>query len=376
MAEVTRCGSCGSGGLTQFFDMGLQPLAEGGGKGSYPLKLLRCPRCTLVQLSYIVDQKDVFRPDHPYTTGNSAVLRRHYAQLAREIIPGLRPNKSDVVVDIGANDGTLLNYLHARARCIAVEPTSQVQKTYEDVIRYQDFFSRPLAHEIHAKYGQAAVITACNVFAHVPDPHDFLDGVTELLAPDGVFITENHDLASITEGLQIDTIYHEHLRYYTVASLTSLLERHGLHVTSSLETPMHGGSFRVTARKQRDDFPARARIAVTALRGMLWQLAEQEHQAVYGIGATTRATPLIHYAGIKDFITCVCEVSSSEKIGTVIPGTQIPVVDEAKLIADQPPYALLLSWHIADDIIPKLRAAGYQGKFIVPLPSPRTVVDG
>ena len=103
---------------------------------------------------------------------------------------------------------------------------------------------------------------------------------------------------------------------------------------------------------------------------MLWRITEQERQKVYGIGATTRATPLIHYAGIQKLLECVCEVPGSEKAGHVMPGTQIPVVDEKRLIEDQPAYALMLSWHIAGDIMPKLRAAGYKGKFIIPLPSP------
>jgi hypothetical protein len=129
----------------------------------------------------------------------------------------------------------------------------------------------------------------------------------------------------------------------------------------------------VTAHKARRDFPERARIAATALRGMLWKITQQDKKAVYGIGAATRATPLIHYAGIADFITCICEVPGSDKIGTRLPGTVITVVDEAVLLTDQPPYVLLLAWHMKDIIVPKLRAAGYQGKFIVPLPNPEVL---
>lgn len=374
--EVRDCGGCGATRLEPLFDMGFQPLAEGGGKGTYPLRLVKCQGCALVQLSYAADPAEVFPAGHPYATGNSRALQRHYADLVRSLAGTL--HTGDVVVDIGANDGTLLNcYPPGRGNLykVAVEPTDQILKCDTEFDRYQEFFTRELANRIRGERGTARVITACNVLAHVPDVHDFLDGVVQLLDDDGVFVTENHELASITEGLQIDTIYHEHLRYYTVGTLSSLLEQHGLHVTRAEQTPMHGGSFRVTARRQRDNFPARARIAATALRGLLWQIVEQRRQEVYGIGATTRATPLIHYAGIKDFIACVCEVAGSEKIGQKIPGTRIPVVDEARLIADQPAYALLLSWHIAADIMPKLRQAGYQGRFIVPLPEPRVLDD-
>jgi hypothetical protein len=374
--NVSTCGGCGARDLTEVFDMGFQPLAEGGSSRSYPLALMQCRNCQLVQLSYMVDQDEVFQPEHPYATGNSAVLRQHYRDLVGRLVYPLLIG--DVVVDICANDGTLLScYPPGRGNLvkIAVEPTDQGRKIPEGVTWERSFFTAALARGMREGYGPAKVVTACNVLAHVPDVHDFLYGVVELLADDGVFVTENHDLASITEGLQIDTVYHEHLRYYTPGTLSVLLEQHGLRVTSVEPTPMHGGSFRITARKSRTDFQGRAKRSATALRGMLWKIVEDEHKMVYGIGATTRATPLIHYAGIKDLITVVCEMPDSDKIGTRIPGTQIPVVDEAALISDQPEYALLLSWHAAGDIIPKLRAAGYKGKFIVPLPEPRVLDD-
>lgn len=371
--EVTACGGCGSASLRPLFSMGRQPLAERmSASARYPLALVRCGNCTLVQLSHTVSQEELFRPDHPYATGNSAALRRHYADLASSLASSLFLD--DLVIDIGANDGTLLgSYPGPGLRKAAVEPTGQVLKCGPGIIRYQEFFSAELARKIREDHGPAAVITACNVLAHVPDPHDFLDGVQLLLGEGGEFITENHDLASITEGLQVDAIYHEHLRYYSVASLSALLERHGMRVTSSRQVPVHGGSFRMRARVQRPGWQFRAEGAAAALRGMLWRAVHLEKKSVYGIGAATRATPLIHYAGIARFITLVCEVPGSEKIGTLIPGTQIPVADEKRLTEDQPGYALLLSWHLAGDIMPKLRAAGYRGAFIIPLPSPEVI---
>lgn len=363
--------------------MGTQPLAEGGSAHSYPLRLIRCDECSLVQLDYAVDPAEVFRPEHPYSTGNSAALRKHYGRLARNLSSSLFIG--DVVVDIGANDGTLLRSFSGRIgnpdlKLVAIEPTDQIRKpasygNQAPLEIYQAPFTWPLAHEIHAQHGPAKVITACNVLAHVPDMHDFLRGVEELLDPDGVFVTENHDLFSITDGLQIDTIYHEHLRYYSAASLSRLLEDHGLRVTSLQPIPTHGGSFRITARRARTDFPARARVAATALRGMLWKIVHDEKKTVYGISAATRATPLIHYAGLAGFIGITCEVAGSDKIGTLIPGTQVLVVSEENLILNQPEYALLFNWHMADVIIPKLRAAGYKGKFIVPLPEPKVLDD-
>jgi hypothetical protein len=377
--SLDTCAGCGSTDLIELFDMGRQPLAEGGSAYRYPLCLVTCLHCDLVQLNYMVDQDEVFRPAHPYATGNSRALREHYAHLATELARPLQAG--DVIVDIGANDGTLLSMYPRGSKPglvkIAVEPTLQILKPEGNVSEfeiYQEFFTAALARRIREAHGPARVVTACNVLAHVPDVHDFLDGVTALLGGNGEFVTENHELASITDGLQIDTIYHEHLRYYTVGTLGHLLEQHGLHVISAQQTAMHGGSFRLRARKYQSHFQQRARVAATALRGMLWQL-NSRRQLIYGIGAATRATPLIHYAGIAEFIACVCEVPGSDKIGQFIPGTQIPVVSESRLFDDSPPYALIFAWHLADDIMAKLRGAGYPGKFIIPLPEPR-IVDG
>jgi quercetin dioxygenase-like cupin family protein/2-polyprenyl-3-methyl-5-hydroxy-6-metoxy-1,4-benzoquinol methylase len=371
--DVKVCGACAYTELVPVLDMGLQPVPEGArARKRYPLKLVRCINCGLVQLSYIVPQDELFPPDHPYSTGNSAALREHYSKLTNN----LRYPRGAVVVDIGANDGTLLcSYPDDGLKLIAVEPTDQGRKISQGITWVKDFFTRDIAGSILQEYGPAAVITACNVLAHVPDPHDFLNGVYELLDDNGVFVTENHDYASVSDGLQIDTVYHEHLRYYTPGTLAFLLERHGLRVEKVVPVPTHGGSFRTYARKVKPDFPARAHRVATALRGMLYDLAVSKRKKVYGISAATRAVPLIHYAGIAEFISCVCEVPGSDKIGQKMPGTQIPVVDESVLIADQPPYALLLAWHMTDVIVPKLRKLGYKGRFIVPLPEPKVLDD-
>ena len=374
MGEVKLCGSCYSGSLAEVLDMGLQPLAEGNGSKRYPLRLVQCASCGLVQLSHVVDPGELFPPEHPYSTGNSAALLRHYQDLARDIAGNLMTE--DVVVDIGANDGTLLKcYPPGRGNLVkvAVEPTDQLRKCLDDegITGYKAFFTAALGREIRRNLGAAKAVTACNVLAHVPDPHDFLEGVYDLLADDGVFITENHDYASVADGLQVDTVYHEHLRYYTPGTLAFLLERHGLRVTNVVQTRMHGGSFRTYARKASTDFPARARFAATALRALLYQLKNQQKNTIYGVGAATRATPLIHYAGIAEFLTCVCEVPGSDKIGHLMPGTQVRVIDERALWEEQPEYALLFAWHMADIIVPKLRAAGYTGRIIVPLPEPK-----
>ena len=367
--KVSSCGVCGSWDLRLLLDMGDQPLAERYGSDErYPLALLECRACTLVQLSYIADQREVFPLDHPYATGNTRALREHFAGLACELTPLL--NTGDLVVDIACNDGTLLSQFNGEEfQRVGVEPTDQGEKcAARGIPVWRNFFGPEVGKGIRELQGPAKVVTACNVLAHVPDPHGFMTGVGHLLADDGVFVTENHDVASVLDGLQVDTVYHEHLRYYSITSLSRLLGMHGLVVTAVEKIGTHGGSFRTFARRPRRDLETRAASAAASLRMLLAEAVTAG--PVYGIGATTRATPLIHYTQIQEYLACVCEVSGSEKIGLGMPGTSIPVVDEAKLIAGQPPHALLLAWHLKDSLVPALRAKGYTGRFIVPLPRP------
>jgi hypothetical protein len=193
--------------------------------------------------------------------------------------------------------------------------------------------------------------------------------VAEALDEGGLFITENHDWASVVDELQVDTVYHEHLRYYSPASLGYVLSMHGFLIRALDRIPVHGGSFRAVAVQQRPGLQVRA----DAARGYLCRAMEAAAGAgaIYGISASTRATPLLHWAGIESYIDRICEVRGSDKIGTLLPGTSIAVVDERELAENQPPHALLLAWHVAADIVPKLRASGYDGKFIVPLPRAR-----
>lgn len=373
MGEIRACGICGGTELWPLLDMGMQPLAERMGPDAprYPLRLLQCQECSLVQLSYIAPQAEVFPVDHPYATGNTKALREHFERLALEVAGPLEDG--DLAVDIGANDGTLLKAMKGfRGRLVAVEPTGQAAKCREAGFRtWQAFFTCDVARDIVKVCGKAKAVTATNVLAHVPDPHDFMRGVRHLLADDGVFVTENHDVRMVTEGLQIDTVYHEHLRYYGVESVSRLLGMHGMEAVSCKPVLSHGGSIRTTARLRPSGLEIRAESARARLHELVSVAAARG--VIYGIGAATRAAPLIHYAGIAEYLACVCEVTGSEKIGTTMPGTGVPVVDEEKLFADQPAFALLFPWHLSGRMIPRLRADGFRGQFIIPLPEPRIV---
>ena len=259
------------------------------------------------------------------------------------------------------------------------------------------FFNRAEAGKARADFGAARVITAANVFAHIGDIHSVVEGIVDLLAPNGVFVSESHYLAELVRTLQYDTIYHEHLRYYSLRSLSHLLAMHGLEVFHAHPIPTHGGSIRVFAARKGDykirptvgrilakedamglsdgsalsTFAHRVLQSKTGLLGLLGRL-KKDGARIYGIGAPSRASTLINYTGLDDgLVDAVMEVSSSHKLNKYIPGTRIPVLDEARLIEEQPEYALLLSWHIAEELAVNLRRRGYKGKFITPLPKPR-----
>ena len=248
------------------------------------------------------------------------------------------------------------------------------------------------------EHGPASVVTAANCFAHMEDVHAIVDGIVELLKPDGVFISESHYLIPLLDTLQYDTIYHEHLRYYSLASLKYLLEMHDLEVFHARPIPSHGGSIRVYAARrgshpvagQRRAYAGRraARrgdgktaaafrhdviLSKLSLLSMLRELKEKGAR-IAGISAPSRASTLVNYVGLDEgLIDYVCEIAGSLKIGKYMPGTQIPVVDEARLFAEQPDCAVIFSWHIADELAPKLKAKGFRGQLITPLPEPRVL---
>jgi hypothetical protein len=360
------------------------PQATVGKKNStYPLRLVKCPRCTLVQLDYIAPQDEVFGVDYPYTTGNTKALRDHFEQQAKDVdtllwnegftLRGAVPGP--LVIDIGGNDGTMLKALRNEApdaRLMLIEPTDQAKRCTDHFIEVvQEYFTADLAEDIRAQRGAAQVITVSNVFGHIPDPHDFLDGIQILLAEDGTFLIDNQDWYNVSQDLQIDTIYHEHLRFYTPASLGLLLAQHGLMITSWNRIGMHGGSFRALVVREKPDLEVRSMAVVNKLIGLLYEA--ERAGPIYAVTAPTRATPLVNYAGLGKFLTCACEVAGSEKIGATIPGTEVPIVDEKVLFEEQPPTALLLAWDLARGLIPALQRKGYRGDFIVPLPEPRIV---
>jgi hypothetical protein len=366
----------------------------------FPTTLLHCRNCELVQLGLAVDPVIIFPPEYPYTSGTTKLLRDNFADLQRESAAMLGLGDKDLVIDIGSNDGTLLsNFQKGGQRVLGIEPTDvgdiANQRGIPTIKRY---FGTEVAREVKREHGAASVVTAANCFAHIEDVHAIIDGVVEMLKDDGVFITESHYLIPLLETLQYDTIYHEHLRYYSLTSLKHLFEMHGLEVFHARPIPSHGGSIRVYAARHGahtvQDTVRRMLAAEPRGEAMTKRLAAFRHDVILsklrllsmlrdlkekgarvaGISAPSRASTLVNYVGLDEgLIDYVCEIAGSLKIGKCMPGTQIPVVDEAKLFADQPDCAIIFSWHIADELAPKLKAKGFRGQLITPLPVPRVL---
>lgn len=405
---VTQCQICQGKDLKSVLFIGYLPpvnkmhtIGERPGEETfYAAEWLYCPVCTLVQLGLTVDKNILFPPEYPYTSGTTKILRENFAEMYRECMELYPVAKSDLAVDVGSNDGTLLsNWKDGGHRVHGIEPTDMGKLANSRGIKTSiSFMGREIAEKVKAEDGQAKIVTATNVFAHMEDIDSIVESILVLLKDDGLFISESHYLVSLIETLQYDTIYHEHLRYYSLTSVQYLLNKHGLEVVHAKRISTHGGSIRVyAARKGKHKprasvkeildhekkvgineeglraFGRRVLQSKLDLHALLKDIKAQGGRVV-GISAPSRASTLVHYTGLDEgILDAVLEIKGSYKIGKYMPGRMIPVLEESYLFEKQPEYALMLSWHIADELIPKLKQKGYKGKFIVPLPNPRIV---
>jgi hypothetical protein len=357
----TTCRCCKNGDLTQVLDLGLMPPANAflkredfDAEKRYPLTLAYCRDCALIQVPDVVDPSVLFNSAYAYETGVSVPMVEHFKRYAEEAVFPL-VSKDDLVVDIGGNDGTLLSFGHAK------------------------------------------VITANNVLAHVDDVVDFLRGVRHLLADDGTFIFEVHWVKDLLDRTGYDQIYHEHLCYFSLYSLTRMLDAAGLEIFDAEIVPMHGRSLRVKACKSRVEcvkgatqsyhdilaaelvagldkadpyiaFGHRVEAKRHVLRDLLYDLKDGG-AVIIGYGAPAKGTTLLNYCGIgPETLDCVVDTSPLKQ-GRYVPGVHVPVVGPELLDSDRIDYVLLLSWNYADYILEKekeLRDAGT--KFILPFP--------
>ena len=363
----------------------------------FPTDLVYSSSSKLVQLSTIVNKSIVFPKSYPYTSSTTKILRENFSELSKECNKLINLNPTDLIVDIGSNDGNLLSNFK-RIRRLGVTPENigklAIKKGIPTLLNY---FDKKTANLIKKKYGQAKIITATNVFAHIDNIKELMGNVLKILKNDGVFITESHYLMPLIQDLQYDTIYHEHLRYYSLTSLKNIFNKFNLEIIHAKEIPTHGGSIRVYVSRKNKYKKSKLinKILSKEKKLLSWQKflnfrdkvvdsklqllsllrkIKQKKKTIYAVGAPSRASTLVNYTGItKEIIDCICEVSNSYKVGHYMPGTNIPVVSEKIIFKKKPEYLLLLSWHISKELINNLKKKGYKGKFIIPLPKPRIV---
>ncbi len=403
--DRSRCRICQTDALENLLDLGLQPLANsfirpdevGNPEPRYPLELARCTACGHVQLSVTVPPEIMFR-NYLYVSGTSDTIPAHFAAYANDVAERFVP-KGGLVVEIGSNDGTLLRAFDRGAvRVLGVEPARNIAAMANAVgiPTLDEFFDEGIAGEIAAMHGRASAIIGNNVVAHIDDLHGLMNGVTTLLDDRGVFVAEFPYLVDLLEKTAYDTIYHEHLSYFSVASVANLASRHDLRLVDVRRVGVHGGSIRVFIGRAGEPslevqkllgledtiglrsgrpFAAFVEAVQRQKRDLVKVLAEiRSRRHVAGYGAPAKGNTLLNFCGIDRTILDFIVDRSPLKHGLLTPGTHIPVEPPERLAESDVRDTLLLAWNFADEILRQQEAYRSRGgRFIVPIPTPVVV---
>lgn len=397
------CRACGSRDLLTFLQLGPTPVPNGFLKADYrhraekfyPLDVCFCKSCGLVQLAHVVSPKVMFK-NYVYIPSTSETMRTHFTSLAKQAIKKADAKVGDLVLDIGSNDGTLLSaFKIQKMSVLGVDPAENLvsKANREGIHTICGLFTKRLAKKIKKDMGVVKIITATNVVAHVHDLDDFLEGIKILLADNGLFIAEFPYLLDLIEKVEFDTIYQEHLSYFSITPFDKLLKKHKLSLVDVQKLGVHGGSVRVLVSKEDLNSSIRVkkllkletkkrllspetylkfRRKVDKIRHelvqQLWSL-RLKGKSLVGYGASAKGNVLLNYCRIGPETLDYIVDSIPYKQGKYTPGMHIPIFPESKLLQDKPDYALLLAWNFASEIIKKqseYRKRG--GKFILAIP--------
>lgn len=399
---LEQCQISGSTDMFEVINLGHQPpcdailtkaqLSEP--EVSFPLSLNICPQSGLAQLGYVVPADMVYPHEYPYKAGVSQTVLDAHAQMAEHLYSKFMPK---FVVDIGCNDGTLLKeFARLGAEVTGVEPTGLADVAraagLEQVI--ESFFTEEIAREIVHLSGKADLITLTNVFAHMADLGEVMRGLCELLDKNGVVVVENHYLLDVLEKDQFDTIYHEHIRTYSLKSLVEIFNQYGMEVFDVERPSRYGGNIRVYVCWNWQRMPKLSvqsllreevdkelfteltwekwRCRVLQNRDLFMEWISRQHRwgaSVVGCSAPGRASTLLNFYGVTTSqMAYTGEVANSLKLGHYYPGCHIPIVPNTRIIEEQPNHVVLLAWHYRAYIEKRLRREGYMGVIVVPLP--------
>ncbi len=405
--KLTRCRACGAPFGPVLCDLGtmavansyLPPDADTTKEPRYPLCAVVCSDCRMVQLDHTVDATGIFS-DYAYFSSASSSWLAHAAQFAAGMASRLELTKAAFVVEVASNDGYLLqNFVAAGVPCLGIEPAANVAKAAvaAGVPTEVAFLTPETAARVVAAHGRADLVIANNVLAHVPDINGFTRGLAGLLKPQGTLSVEAPHLLSLIDGVQFDTIYHEHYAYWSLYAVERLFARHGLTVYDVEVLPTHGGSLRILAspapkvaslqlmrmRKveaerglDRDGvyLGFNTRVATT-LSGFRAWLADRQAagRRVAGYGAAAKGNTFLNAAGVKATgLVAVADLAPSKQ-NRLLPGSHIPVVSPAALLAMQPDDILILPWNISAEVVAQLRGAGFAGGLWTAVPEMRAL---
>jgi 2-polyprenyl-3-methyl-5-hydroxy-6-metoxy-1,4-benzoquinol methylase len=368
-----------------------------------PLRVLVCESCWLVQTEDHVTSAELFNTSYPYFSGFSRSWIEHCRAYVDDVIDRVELTPGSHVVEIGANDGSLLEHVISRGiKCTGVEPTAGPAAAAREkgIPIIQDFFGVELARKMASDGMDADAMIAANVLAHVPDVNDFVAGFAELLKPEGIASFEFPHLLNLVEQNQFDTIYHEHFSYLSLAVVDRILAHNGLHVFDVSKQPTHGGSLRVFAQRNEgsrarmpavDDllreeeragvrsqafycgFQSRIEKIRTDFLSFLFE-AKQAGKTVGGYGAAAKANTLLNFAGIKSDLVSWIVDRNPAKQGMLMPGSRIPIVPEEWLPRARPEFVILFPWNLETEIMEQLQyIRSWGGKFVVALPQLRII---
>lgn len=403
------CRACGTKNLKLFLSLGPTPLAnsflkspaEFSAERSFPLDVHFCETCSMVQIPDVVDPEVLFR-NYIYVTGTSATIAAHncrYAQTVCELLKmGPETLEDDLVVEVASNDGSLLRCFRERGvRTLGVEPATNIAEIArgQGIDTINLFFNSSTARQIRKIYGPAKAVIGNNVLAHVDDTQDFLRGCKEVIGPDGLVIIEMPYLGDLLDRSEYDTIYHEHLCYFSVNSLLRLCDAVELSIVRMDHVPIHGGSLRMYAGHKQTHRTHAAKVLGWAEEEQVAGLTSFERyrqlaanvernrealvaflkalkadgKTVAGYGAPAKGNTLLNYCQIDTELLPYTVDKNPMKVSLYTPGMHIPVLPVSALLERQPDYVLILAWNFAEEIMQQqweYRNRG--GQFILPIP--------
>lgn len=408
---IQNCRSCAAHDLAPVLDLGRTPLANAlldpaamsQEEPTFPLVLVLCPRCSLLQITETV-RPDVLFSNYFYRSSFSESFLRHARIIAERMASERRLGSDNLVVEVASNDGYLLQWYKALGiPVLGIEPASNIARIAIEergIPTLNEFFGRDIAIRLATEGRRADVIHANNVLAHVADLNGFVAGFRALLTDDGVVVSESPYARDFLEHTEFDTIYHEHLCYYSLTALDHLFRRHGLLIVDAERLPVHGGSLRIVATPERhglerssaavrllDDERAQGVADPAAHRGFAQRVArirddlrkllaelQRQGRTVAAYGAAAKGATLLNHAGVDHTAIQFVADRSTLKQGRLMPGTRLPILDPGEIQKRKPDYLLILAWNFADEIMEQQRDHRKRGgRFIIPIPDVRII---